>query len=723
MTADREPGRAPGGVTKPAKNAAQNVSRSNSITKKSVEGQGRTAAAVVKPSASRGPKKSAGTAIEAAAPPIATPAVEAVVRAPKTAPATRGVAAKKTKDDKAPAQVPNVEAPKIAAAVIGPDPDLSAENDGQEQTSGGEFEVAAENLAKLVDQGRRVLAAAMSAPDLNETRSELALNIADATKTLGVVAEYWMLQPERTAKAQAELLGGLNDIWSQTLRRFSGDDRPPVVPTDPSDKRFASPDWTNNPFFDCLRQSYMMTTRWANEMVEHTEGLDPQTRAKAAFYTRLISSALSPSNFVATNPELLRATLAARGGNLVRGMEMLIEDLSAGGGTLKIRQTDQSKFRLGVDMASTPGKVILRNDLMELIQYAPTTPEVYARPLLMVPPWINKFYVLDLNRDKSFVRWAVAQGLTVFVISWVNPDESKADLGFEEYMHQGVLAALDAIETATGEQRLAAGGYCVGGTLLASTLAYLAAKGDKRIDSVTFFATQVDFSEAGDMQIFVDEAKLAALEEAMAKTGYLEGVKMANTFNMLRPNELVWNYVVNNYLKGESPSAFDLLAWNADSTRIPRANHSFYLRNCYLENNLTRGEMVIDGVKLNLKNVTIPIYEIAAKEDHIAPARSVFIGARYFGGPVKFVLGGAGHIAGIVNPPDKRKYQYWMGGPPTGPYEDWVKNAHEIKGSWWPDWLEWLTSQSPRKVPAREPGGGKLKPLCDAPGEYVRVKA
>ena len=587
----------------------------------------------------------------------------------------------------------------------------------------GEFDMAAENLAKLVDQGRRVMEMAMNSPGLAETRSELAVNVADATKTLGVVAEYWMTQPERAAKAQADLIGGLTDIWSQTLHRFSGEAAAPIIPPDPSDKRFSSPDWFNNPFFDCLRQSYTLATHWANNMVERTEGLDPQTKAKASFYTRQIASALSPSNFVATNPELLRATLEARGGNLVRGLEMLAEDLAAGGGTLKIRQSDDSKFELGVDMATTPGKVILRNELMELIQYSPTTPEVYARPLLFVPPWINKFYVLDLNREKSFVRWAVAQGLTVFIISWVNPDESQAELGFDAYMHEGLLAALDAIEDATGEKRVAAAGYCVGGTLLAATLAYMAAKGDKRIDSVTFFATQVDFSEAGDMQIFVDEAKLAALEEAMAKTGYLNGVKMANTFNMLRPNELVWNYIVNNYVKGVDPAAFDLLAWNADSTRIPRANHSFYLRNCYLENNLTRGEMVIDGVKLNLKNVTIPIYEIAAKEDHIAPARSVFIGAKYFGGPVKYVLGGAGHIAGIVNPPEKDKYQYWMGGPPVGSYDDWVKSATEFKGSWWPDWLAWLTQQAPRKVPAREPGGGVLTPVGDAPGEYVRVKA
>ncbi|QGM46909.1 class I poly(R)-hydroxyalkanoic acid synthase [Methylocystis heyeri] len=731
MAADHEPGREPGPVNKPAKSVAQTVSWSNKIKKTAVKEESAKAPAAAR-LRSRTALKESVSAVAPFAPPIELPPEAPEATTPEPAPRVRRAPAKKAKTPRAkaapaqaaePPRTPDAGPPQAIGAAPNPDADREPRENHAPHAPTGEFDAAAENLAKLVDQGRRVLAAAMSAPDLNETRSELALEIADATRTLGSVAEYWMLQPERTAKAQAALLSGLNDIWSQTLRRFAGEDRPPVVPPDPSDKRFASADWTNNPFFDCLRQSYLLTTQWANDMVEHSEGLDSQTRSKAAFYTRLISSALSPSNFVATNPELLRATLAARGGNLVRGMEMLAEDLSAGGGTLKIRQTDQSKFRLGVEMATTPGKVIFRNEVMELIQYAPTTPEVYARPLLIVPPWINKYYVMDLNREKSFVRWAAAQGLTVFIISWVNPDVSKADLGFEDYMHMGILTALDAIEQATGEKRIAAAGYCVGGTLLASTLAYMAAKRDKRIDSATFFATQVDFSEAGDMQIFVDEAKLAALEETMAKTGYLEGVKMANTFNMLRPNELVWNYVVNNYLKGESPSAFDLLAWNADSTRIPRANHSFYLRNCYLENNLTRGEMVIDGVKLNLKKVTVPIYEIAAREDHIAPARSVFIGAQYFGGPVKFVLGGAGHIAGIINPPDKRKYQYWIGGPPVGAYEDWLKKAHETKGSWWPDWLEWMKSQAPKKVPAREPGSGKLAPVCDAPGEYVQVKA
>jgi len=585
-----------------------------------------------------------------------------------------------------------------------------------------DVEALADNMAQLVDQGRKALAAAIGGVNPDEARSELAANVADATKTLGAVAEYWLSKPDRAAAAQADLYGGLSEIWGQTLRRYGGEDAAPIVPSDLSDKRFAGPEWNENPFFDWLRQSYLLASRWAGEMVEKAEGLDPQTKARAVFYTRLISSAISPSNFVPTNPELLRATIDAKGENLVRGLKMLAEDISAGHGVLKIRQSADRKFELGVDMANTPGKVIWRNDVMELIQYEPSTAEVYARPLLITPPWINKFYVLDLNPEKSFVRWAVEQGFTVFIISWVNPDETKAKKGFEAYMHEGVLTALDVIEKATGERKIAAAGYCVGGTLLALTLAYMAATGDDRIDSVTFFATQVDFSDAGDLQIFVDEARLAALDESMARTGYLEGVKMANAFNMLRPNELIWSYVVNNYMKGVEPAAFDLLYWNSDSTRIPRANHSFYLRSCYLENRLARGEMVIDGIRLNLRQVKIPVLEIATREDHIAPAQSVFRGAKFFGGDVSFVLGGSGHIAGIINPPSKDKYQYWTGGPVKGAFEDWINKAKETKGSWWPHWLTWMTAQAPKKVPARRPGGGKLKIICDAPGEYVRVR-
>lgn len=669
---------------------------------------------------------------------------EALTKAKASAKAKAPGAAKGTAKTKAPpaakpkksvaAEAPASAAPKAQTPAKAAKAPKSAKGNGAAPAAAtplalaglgtADFETMAENLAQLVDQGRKALAAAIGrAADPGDARSELAANVADATKTLGVVAEYWLAQPERAAAAQADLYNGFAEIWSQTLRRYGGEDVAPVIASDASDRRFAGPEWRENPFFDWLRQTYLLASRWAGDLVEKTEGLDPQVKAKAAFYTRLISSAVSPSNFVPTNPELLRATIDAKGENLVRGLKMLAEDISAGGGVLKIRQSADEQFQLGVDMANTPGKVVWRNDVMELIQYEPTTAEVYARPLLIVPPWINKFYVLDLNPEKSFVRWAVEQGLTVFIISWVNPDESKAEKGFEAYMHEGVLTALDVIEKATGAQKVATAGYCVGGTLLAMTLAYMAAIGDDRVDSVTFFATQVDFSDAGDLQIFIDEARLAALDESMARTGYLEGVKMANAFNMLRPNELIWSYVVNNYMKGVEPAAFDLLVWNSDCTRIPRANHSFYLRSCYLENRLARGEMVIDGVRLNLRQVKIPVYELAAKEDHIAPAQSVFRGAKFFGGDVTYVLAGAGHIAGVINPPSKHKYQYWTGGEVKGRFEDWIAGAQEIKGSWWPNWLAWATAQAPRKVPARKPGGGKLKIICDAPGDYVRVKA
>ena len=419
------------------------------------------------------------------------------------------------------------------------------------------------------------------------------------------------------------------DLWASTLRRLQGEAAAPVAAPDPGDKRFDHPEWRDNPYFDFLKQAYVLTTRWAKDLVERADELDPETRHKAQFYLRQLTSALSPSNFVPTNPELLRTTLAESGDNLVRGLRMMAEDIAAGRGNLRIRHADASKFTLGVNLAATPGKVIYRNDLIELIQYAPTTETAFKRPLLIVPPWINKFYVLDLNPEKSFIAWALAQGLTVFVISWVNPDERHAKKGFEAYMREGVFAALDAIEQATGERDVAAIGYCVGGTLLATALGAMAATGDERISSATLLAAQIDFTDAGDLKVFVDAEQLKAIERKMEKSGgFLEGAHMANAFNMLRPDELIWSYFVNNYLKGKEPMPFDLLVWNADSARMPAANHHFYLRHCYLQNDLAKGRMKIGGRRIDLSKVKIPVYELAARDDHIAPARSVFTGAK-----------------------------------------------------------------------------------------------
>jgi len=586
-----------------------------------------------------------------------------------------------------------------------------------------DFTALSQNLARLVEQGGKAAAAYFRPLEDGRTNSDVAEHVEDAVKTLGHVAEHWLSDPARALEAQSKISGDMLELWARTLRKMSGEETQPVKAPDPSDKRFADPEWSRNPIYDFLRQAYAITTDWANDLVTRADSLDPFEREKAQFYLRQIAGAISPSNFIATNPELLRTTLEQNGENLVRGMQMFTEDVEAGGGQLKIRQSDPSKFVLGRDMAATPGKVIYRNDLMELIQYAPTTETVFKRPLLIVPPWINKFYVLDLNPEKSFIRWCVAQGLTVYVISWVNPDERQASKSFEDYMREGILTALDKIEESSGEKHVTAIGYCVGGTLLAITTAWMAATGDDRISSVTFLTTQVDFRDAGELKLFVDQVRIKAIEEKMKETGYLEGAKMATAFNMLRPNELIWNYVVNNYLKGKEPMPFDLLVWNSDSTRMPAANHSFYLRNCYLENNLTMGRLTLGNVLLDLKKVKIPVYHLAAKEDHIAPARSVYTGAGYFGGDVKYVLAGSGHIAGVVNPAAKPKYQYWSGPPVAGTFDEWMAKASETPGTWWNDWISWIGAQAPERVPAREPGGGKLTPLCDAPGEYVRVKA
>jgi polyhydroxyalkanoate synthase len=601
--------------------------------------------------------------------------------------------------------------------------DRNASPEAAPETLAPDFDQVAQNMGRLVEEYGKVAAAYLKPIERGEAKTGQADEASEMVKTLGRVAERWISDPRKIMEAQTSLTTDFLSLWSNTLKRAGGEEAAPVAMPDKRDARFADPDWSAHPMFDFVKQAYLIGTRWAESMVDGAEDLDPHTREKARFYVKQISGALSPSNFVATNPELLRETLAQNGDNLVRGMKMLAEDIEAGGGELKIRQSDAGSFEVGVNIATTPGKVIFRNEIIELIQYAPSTPDVLKRPLLIVPPWINKFYILDLNAEKSFIRWCVAQGLTVFCISWVNPDERHAAKDFESYMREGIFAALDAVEQATGEKSVTAIGYCVGGTLLGVTLAYMAATRDSRIESATFFTTQVDFSKAGELSVFVDEEQIRSVEEQMAARGYLDGARMAGAFNMLRPNDLIWSYAVNNYLKGKAPTPFDLLYWNSDSTRMPAANHSFYLRNCYLENKLSKGEMRIAGKTLDLKDVTIPIYNLAAREDHIAPAPSVFLGSQCFGGPVDYVVAGSGHIAGVVNPPAKVKYQYWTGGPAKGRYEDWIGKAQEHPGSWWPHWFSWIEAQAPERLKARDPGAGKLKAIEDAPGSYVRMKA
>jgi polyhydroxyalkanoate synthase len=585
-------------------------------------------------------------------------------------------------------------------------------------------EAFAMNIAKAMENSGRALAAYLKPRESGELKDNPPSEITEVIKTFTAVAEYWLTDNARSSDLQTRIAKDYLDLWGSSVRRLAGEEVRPAIEPSPRDKRFKDPEWKSNQFFDFVMQLYLLTTRWAQDLVRDAEGIDPHTRKKAEFYMKQITNAIAPSNFVFTNPEVLRETLSSNGDNLVRGMTMLAEDIEAGHGTLRIRQSDPSNLAIGVNMATTPGKVIFQNELMQLIQYEPATENVLRTPLLIVPPWINKFYILDLRPEKSLIKWCVDQGITVFVISWVNPDKELGKKTFEDYMKQGPLTAMDVIERVTGEMKVHTAGYCVGGTLLATTLAWLAEKRRVRVTSATFFAAQVDFTHAGDLLVFVDEDQISALERDMQEAGVLEGSKMAMAFNMLRSNDLIWSYVVSNYLKGQPPSAFDLLHWNSDATRMPAANHSYYLRNCYLENRLSTGSMVLDDTLLDLSKVKVPVYNLATREDHIAPAESVLYGSQFFGGPVKYVLSGSGHIAGVVNPPSGGKYQFWTNDSIKDvTLADWIKGAQEHKGSWWPDWRAWLESIDAEQVPARAVGSETMPPIEDAPGSYVRVRA
>lgn len=599
----------------------------------------------------------------------------------------------------------------------------STQHQGDGPSSLDGAEVLAKNLVRLFQESGKVLSELADKGDGQIGPYSMASEVGEAAKVLGSVARQWVQDPAKLAEAQGQLMTDYAELWGRSVRRFFGEDVDPVISPEPGDNRFADEDWSQSQYFDFWKQAYLLTSNWVEDLVENTEGLDERTQQKAEFYANLIASALSPSNFAFTNPEVVREIMESKGQNLANGMAHLAEDLKHSDDLLQIKQTDLEAFEVGKNLAVTPGKVVFQNDILQLIQYTPQTEKVYGTPLLIVPPWINKYYILDLVPKKSFINWAVAQGFTVFTISWVNPDEALAGKTFDDYMHEGVLAATQAVIDATGVKQINTLGYCVGGTLLATTLAYMAATDDDRIKSATFLTTQTDFTKAGDLLVFIDDAQLASLEEMMAEVGYLDGARMATVFNMLRPKDLIWPYVVNNYLLGKKPFPFDLLYWNSDSTRLPAANHSFYLREFYGDNKLATGDLELSGETLDLSKVKTPIYELAAKEDHIAPAASVYLGSKLFGGPVRFVLAGSGHIAGVINPPAKNKYQFWTGRKPAGAYETWLKNAKETPGSWWPDWQAWIAKQAKDQVPARKPGSRKYKPIEDAPGSYVKVQS
>ena len=534
-----------------------------------------------------------------------------------------------------------------------------------------------------------------------------------------------MTNPARMYNSQMSLWRDHLALWQNTAGRMMGQESPPLVKTKEGDRRFNDEAWQDNEVFNFIKQSYLLTARWLQSTVNGVEGLDEASARKVDFYTRQFVDALSPSNFILTNPEVLRATMETGGENLILGLGNLLDDLERGKGSLDIRTTDTDSFELGVNIAVTPGKVIFRNQLMELIQYAPTTDKVLKRPLLIVTPWINKYYILDLRPENSLIKWAVDRGHTVFVTSWINPDEKLAGKTFDDYMVEGPLAALDAIALATGEADVNAVGYCIGGTLLACALAFMAAHDDRRIKKATFFATMVDFSEPGELGVFIDEEQLATLEERMNRRGYLKGTDMARTFNMMRGNDLTWSFVVNNYMLGKDPFPFDLLYWNSDSTRMPAAMHSFYLRRMYLENKLAEpGGLTLAGTPIDLGQIETPSYIVATREDHITPWKSAYAATGLYSGPARFVLAASGHIAGIVNPPAGKKYCYWTSARTPGTPASWLEGAKRKEGSWWPDWNRWLKRRSGEaRVAARVPGSGKLKALADAPGTYVMVRS
>jgi polyhydroxyalkanoate synthase subunit PhaC len=545
------------------------------------------------------------------------------------------------------------------------------------------------------------------------------------TSTLGFdffeLMTRMMTDPVAVASAQIDLFYNSLGIWQITaervlmLRAREADA--------PKDKRFKHPDWSENAIFNFVKDSYLVAAKSILSAIREVKGMDEASARRVDFYTRQFVDALSPSNFVATNPEVLTATLKSGGQNLLSGLENLLVDLERGNGRLAITMTDMKAFCLGENIAATPGKIIHQNELMQLIQYAPSTKEARRRPLLIVPPWINKFYVLDLQPNNSFIKWAVDQGHTVFTISWVNPDGKLAEKGFENYMLEGPLAALDAIETATGERNVNTIGYCLGGTLLASTAAYSAVKGDDRIASATYFATLVDFTEVGDMAVFIDEEQLASLERRMRECGYLEAQDMATAFNMLRANDLIWSFVVSNYLLGKEQMPVDLLFWNSDSTRMPAAMHTFYLRKMYQQNLLAKpGGITLAGTPIDLSKVRTPTFILATREDHIAPWKSTYAATRLYSGPIKFVLTDAGHMAGVISAPGT-KYGHWANDKlPLSP-DEWFAGATPHQGSWWPLWNEWVTQLDAGRVSAREPGGGKLPIIENAPGSYVRVRS
>ena len=664
------------------------------------------------PAGSKRRKKAVPGAAAKAAGSVKTTAKSSAAKAkPKAAPKPRAGA----KPGLAPAVSASGETPASAPNPFG---DLKSLNTSQREM----LETLSVNLARAALTAQGALAeAALRQADRPAALSPDPFHVAPA---MTEVMSRLVAQPDRMMRAQADLFTRYMDLWQATTKRMTGETTAPVVQPIKGDKRFLDPAWSSNPMFDLMKQSYLLTANWLNELVGEVEGVEPLTKRRVEFFTKMLTDAFSPSNFLMSNPEALRAIVESNGESLVKGMENFAADLERGAGQLSISQTDTAPFKVGENVATAPGKVVYQNELIQLLQFSPTTEQVHEIPLLIFPPWINKFYILDLRPENSMIRWLTGQGFTVFVTSWVNPDQTLSTRTFEDYMVDGVYAASQAVMVQCGTDRVNTVGYCIGGTLLSCALAYMAAKGETRIASATFFAAQQDFSEAGDLLLFTDDAWLDDVEKQMdAEGGILSGKAMADTFNALRANDLIWSFFVNNYLIGKEPKPFDLLFWNGDQTLMPKTLHLFYLREFYKENKLALKQLVLGGETLDLGKVKIPVYVQSSKEDHIAPFRSVYKGAKLFGGPTTFMMSGSGHIAGVINAPAAHKYQHWTNDALPATAEEWIAGAEEHPGSWWPNWAAWLAKRSGDMVTARDPAKGPLKPLEDAPGSFVKVRS
>jgi len=531
--------------------------------------------------------------------------------------------------------------------------------------------------------------------------------------------------PNQLLQQQFDLLQSQVTLCQNTMLKLLGEETEPVISPAKGDNRFQDKDWQENPIFDFIKQSYLLTSGAILNSIRTNNSLNDDDRHKLEYFARQAISAASPTNYPLTNPEVIRKTIETKGENLVTGMETLLEDLKNSADMLNVRMTDLTAFQLGKNIAATPGKVVFQNRLMQLIQYNPSTEKVYQRPLLIIPPWVNKYYILDLSEDKSFIKWAVDQGHTVFIISWINPDASLKDVGFGDYMLEGPLAALDAIEKATGEKKVNTIGYCIGGILQSCLLSYMAQNNDDRIESATYFTTGMNFSDPGDIKVFINEKTISALEKQMETTGYFDGRLMAVSFNLLRENELYWNYYIQNYLKGESPPPYDILFWNSDGTHLPAATHSYFLRHVYLKNKLMNPRpdgLHLKGKDIDIRDIKVPIHFVATDKDHIAKWKTCYAGTKLHSGPMNFTLGGSGHIAGIINPPNAEKYNYWTNDKFPDDPEEWKATAESHPGSWWSSWEKWLQQYSGKKQKARQPGDGELSAIEDAPGSYVKKR-